>query len=50
MVDIEKSKLPVEVREGDVLKIVKDSIIIDTAETEKKRSEIEELTKDLWKY
>lgn len=48
MVDIEKSKLPTKSKEGDVLNINSDRITIDHEETEKRKKEIEELTKDLW--
>jgi hypothetical protein len=48
MVDIKRSSLPSEVKEGDVLSIVNNIITIDTNETEKRRTEIENLTKDLW--
>ena len=48
MVDIKKSKIPTTAKEGDVLNIDKDMITIDSVETEKRKKEIEELTKDLW--
>lgn len=48
MVDIEKDKLPKNAKIGDVIEIARDSIYINTKETEKRRKEIEELTKDLW--
>lgn len=48
MLNIERSKLPLAVKEGDVLVITSDSIIIDTKETAKRKKEIELLTKDLW--
>lgn len=48
MVDIKRDKIPEEAKEGDVLCIDKDNIFIDIAETEKRKREIEELTKDLW--
>lgn len=48
MLNIERSKLPSTVKEGDILAITSDSIIIDTKETEKRKKEIELLTKDLW--
>lgn len=49
MINIERSKLPSEVKEGDVVIITSDSAVIDTEETEKRKKEIELLTKDLWK-
>lgn len=48
MIDIKKSKIPSIAKEGDVLSIDNDVIIIDIEKTEKKRREIENLTEDLW--
>ena len=48
MIDIEKSKLPLDTKEGDVLIILKDKIYIDYEETNKRRSHIEKLMDDLW--
>lgn len=48
MIDIKRSTLPKGAKEGDVLQIDGDNIKIDTAETEKRKKEIDELTKDLW--
>ena len=48
MLDIEKSKIPTTAKAGDVLDIINDRITIDLEETEKRKKEIEELTKDLW--
>jgi hypothetical protein len=48
MIDIKRDCLPKEAKEGDVLDIEGDKIIIDVNETEKRKKEIEELTKDLW--
>ncbi|MGK0469198.1 DUF3006 domain-containing protein [Clostridium sp.] len=48
MMDIEKSKIPTTAKEGDVLNITNDRITIDVEETEKRKKEIEELTKGLW--
>lgn len=48
VVNILKDKLPKEAKEGDVLKFNEDIITIDYKETEKRRKEIEELTKDLF--
>jgi hypothetical protein len=48
MMDIKRDCLPKEAKEGDVLHIEGDKIIIDVMETEKRKKEIEELTKDLW--
>ena len=49
MIDIKRNKIPSSAKEGDVLDIVNDQITIDSEETEKRKKEIEELTKDLWK-
>lgn len=48
MIDIEISEIPFAAKEGDVLDISGDLITIDTSETERRKREIEELTKDLW--
>lgn len=48
MIDIKRDCIPKESKEGDVLDIEGDKIIIDVKETEKRKKEIEELTKDLW--
>lgn len=48
MVNIEKSQIPADAKEGDVLSIEDNSITIDIYETKKKRKLIEELTKDIW--
>ncbi len=49
VINILKDKLPKEAKEGDVLRFQNDSITIDYIETDKRRKEIEELTKDLFK-
>jgi len=48
MLDIEKIKIPITAKEGDVLNIINDRITIDSETTEKRKKGIEELTKDLW--
>ncbi|KEH89960.1 DUF3006 domain-containing protein [Clostridium novyi] len=48
VVNILKDKLPKEAKEGDVLKFHHDIITIDYKETEKRKREIEDLTKDLF--
>lgn len=48
MINIEKNKLPLNAKEGDVIIIIDDKIIIDTEETIKLGEDIKELTKDLW--
>ncbi len=46
---IEKQKLPVGAREGDVLLIERDTIIVDAVETARRRGQINKLMDDLWK-
>ena len=48
MIDIKRNDIPSEAREGDVLNIINDKITIDNEETNKRKKEIEELTKNLW--
>lgn len=48
VINIEKSKLPVNTKEGDVITITDDKIIINKEETIKLREDVKELTKDLW--
>jgi hypothetical protein len=48
MTDIKRECIPKEAKEGDVLDIEGDKIVINVNETEKRKKEIEELTKDLW--
>lgn len=48
VINILKNKIPKESKEGDVLKFEDNCITIDYNETEKRRKEIEELTKDLF--
>jgi len=49
MMDIEKSKIPATAAEGDILDIEGSFIIINKGETLKRKKEIEESGKDLWK-
>ena len=49
MINIYKSKLPKQAKEGDVLVINGNSIAIDTIGTKTRKKRIEELTEDLWK-
>lgn len=49
MVDIDKSKLPKEAKEGSVLIIKGDKIEIDYDETENKKNRIKKLMDLLWK-
>lgn len=49
IINIQKFKIPYETAEGDVLEINnKHKCIRNIEETEKRRREIEELTKDIW--
>mgnify|MGYP001598883321 CR=1 FL=1 len=48
MIDIKKSKIPSLAKEGDVLSIDNDVIIIDVSKTQERKRKIEKLTKDLW--
>ena len=48
ILNIKEECIPEGAKEGDVLDIQGDKISIDTKETEKRKKEIEELTKDLW--
>jgi hypothetical protein len=48
MININKSLIPIEAKEGDVLIIDGDNIQIGINETLKRKKEIEILTKDLW--
>ncbi|MBX4261167.1 DUF3006 domain-containing protein [Clostridium estertheticum] len=48
MIDIKKSKIPSIAKEGDVLSIDNDVIIIDIEKTKKRKIEIQKLTKGLW--
>ncbi|WP_303871903.1 DUF3006 domain-containing protein [Acetobacterium wieringae] len=49
MIDIQKAKIPVDAKEGDVLEIDNDQITIDVAATKKRKLELENLAKNLWK-
>jgi pyruvate kinase len=49
MINIERSKLPDDVCEGDSLMITDEGIAADISETERKRIEMDDLTRDLWK-
>ena len=47
--EIKKEKLLGEAKEGDVLNVDEDLITIDHEDTEKRKKEIVELVKGLWK-
>lgn len=48
MLNVKRSKLPVNIKEGDVLIIDGDTIKIDSAETAKKRGITDKLVENLW--
>lgn len=48
MMDIEISKLPANAKEGDVLIINGDKIIIDEKESKERKETIKKLMDDLW--
>lgn len=48
MVNIEKSKLPDNAKEGDVLSVFNDAISIDKKETDRLKKQVEKLSKDVW--
>ncbi|WP_027626090.1 DUF3006 domain-containing protein [Clostridium lundense] len=48
MINIEKNKIPLKAKEGDVIIINNENITIDYEETIRMKKEIEELAKDLW--
>lgn len=47
VINIERTQLPAEAKEGDVLKIG-ETITVDEEETKKRRKKVDELTKDIW--
>lgn len=47
VINIERTQLPVEAKEGDVLRI-EETIAVDEEETKKRRKKVDELTKDIW--
>jgi len=48
MINIEKAKVLCQAKEGDVLIIKENEIIIDKEATLKRKEQIKEQTKDLW--
>ena len=48
MIDIEKLKLPLMCKEGDIINITNDIITIDFDATKKRKREIEKLTEGFW--
>jgi hypothetical protein len=48
MINIKKTKLPSEAKEGDILEIEGDSIKIDAGRTEKRKKAIQNLMDRLW--
>lgn len=48
IINIERSKLPCEVKEGDVIVKIAGSYRIDKIETDKRKERINKLMDDLW--
>ncbi|WP_129600696.1 DUF3006 domain-containing protein [Anaerophilus nitritogenes] len=48
MISIGKENIPKEAKEGDVLFVYDEKIIIDKEETKKRKEEIEKIADDLW--
>lgn len=48
IINIEKSKIPYDAKEGDVLLIDENDIVIDIEETQIRKKEVEDLTENLW--
>ncbi|OFI07777.1 hypothetical protein CLOACE_01250 [Clostridium acetireducens DSM 10703] len=48
MVNIEISKLPADIKEGDVIVYNGENFVLDKEETKKLKEEIEKLCDDLW--
>ncbi|WZL73884.1 DUF3006 domain-containing protein [Clostridiaceae bacterium 35-E11] len=49
IIQIPKNKIPHGTKEGAVLRIDEDKIVLDKTETMKKKKEIDKLINDLWK-
>lgn len=49
IIKIDKQKLPKRAKEGDVLQFIEGVLIIDAAETNKRKEKIKHLMKNLWK-
>jgi len=49
MINLKKNLLPSGAKEGDVLFLQDGAILIDKAATQKKKNEIGDLMKDMWK-
>lgn len=48
IIKIERNKIPIHAKEGDVLWIDQDKIIVDEDETKRRKKEIEKIVGDLW--
>ncbi len=48
ILEIEKSKIPADAKEGDVLVIRGDDIFVDKEETARLRQQIKKLMEELW--
>ena len=49
MRDIPKTDISVTAKEGDVLKLVSGNYEVDFEETKRRRAEVEQMMKDMWK-
>ncbi|KEI95692.1 pyruvate kinase [Clostridium botulinum A2B3 87] len=49
MINIDKNIIPKKAKEGDVINIEGDIIILNGKERERLKKEIDELTEDMWK-
>lgn len=48
MKDIPRNKIPSQAKEGDVVVLKGDKILVDKEETARRRAEIEKLVEDIW--
>lgn len=49
MINLEKKLLPNGAKEGDILVLQDNTILIDKAAAQKRKNEIDDLMKDIWK-
>lgn len=49
MINLEKKLLPSGAKEGDILVLQDSTILIDKAASQKRKNEIDNLMKDIWK-
>jgi hypothetical protein len=48
IMNVKRSQLPADAKEGDILNIEGDTFTIDAAETTKRKQKIKDLMKELW--